>query len=373
MMKCVLVAVLGFAALCAGDVTVKGVTFTPEEETATLAAANQATFYTLHYTFDIYDYKATNIINGRFYPDLVKLSQVSGVTTYVLNLFKTQVNKVCPPLPADMSGTYSGVTFTNTQAVAALKAGNLASYRSLTEVADIYDYKVEAVFRARPLCTMAALDAVQGMDYTPLTLLRAFTDAPDDCYSNSDCTGTDRCVGIPYDLILSTGKCRSTAHIDGEGAQCSKDVPCKTGLYCAGLTMGADGTCVPSWMAGTFVPPPHGVHVAVPSDDTTNVGIVPVSGLASVPVDVVLAITMQGTLDLSSVRIIGEDPNGATAVYWDGPTATGSFPKFVSLQGMISRDDNVNGAWKIKVSNPGKAAQNGGVMTFSYFLSSRWD
>eukprot|EP01064_Diplonema_japonicum_P031114 TRINITY_DN546_c0_g1_i1.p1 TRINITY_DN546_c0_g1~~TRINITY_DN546_c0_g1_i1.p1 ORF type:complete len:374 (+),score=125.08 TRINITY_DN546_c0_g1_i1:50-1171(+) len=371
-----MLALLGLIAVCVADETVKGVTFTDAQAQATLDAANKATFYTLHYTFDIYDYKTNNIIAGRHYPSLTKLSQVSGVTKFVLNLFKTQVSKVCPPLPSDMSGNYKGVSFTNTQAVAAVKAANLASYESLTKVADIYDYKVEAIFRARPVCDMTALAAVDGMTHTPLKLLKGFY-SPDDCYTNDDCATGTRCFGIPHDKILSTGKCRPTARIPGEGAQCSSSSPCQSGLYCAGLLghpEGTEGNCVPEWMVGTFVPPKGKLTVAVPSDAvTTNEGFVPVWGLASVPVDVVLSLKTDGNLDYSSIKIVGVDPNGATATFWDGPNETGPFPEFRTLGGMISRDDSVNGAWKILVSNPGGAAQNGRVFTFSFFLSSRWD
>ncbi|HUH03942.1 MAG TPA: hypothetical protein VML75_18225 [Kofleriaceae bacterium] len=66
------------------------------------------------------------------------------------------------------------------------------------------------------------------------------------------------------------------------------------------------------------------------------------------------------------------DPNGAEAVLWDGPNQSGAFPgSFIAL-GQISRDDQVNGRWLLRIWNDSGRGL-GNLHGWTLTLNSRWD
>ena len=354
----------------AADVTVESVTFNDAEQVAVLDVVNNESFETLHYTFDIYDWKSQNIIDGRRYQNLQTLANVNGVTTFVLNLLKSEVNDICSPQPSQ-GGNYEGQSFTNSEAALTLKAANRAGVKSLTKVANIYESNAHNLFRARQICTMTELSQVSGVGYHVLRLLKKFVNRESGaCYTDADCTTSGNvCRGIPHDGILSTGKCVPYATITGEGSSCSATVSCPTGTFCSGLTMGwIQGNCRADWMAGDFSTPYYIRDINVATETQT---FFPVSGLASVPEDVVLTMDASAVTNSQDLKIVISDPNGSTATFWDGSVSTGSIPSTVNIFGSISRDDTINGQWTVTFTNTGSAA--GTIKDFSLHLTSRWD
>eukprot|EP01060_Flectonema_neradi_P037536 TRINITY_DN758_c0_g1_i1.p1 TRINITY_DN758_c0_g1~~TRINITY_DN758_c0_g1_i1.p1 ORF type:complete len:373 (+),score=100.34 TRINITY_DN758_c0_g1_i1:45-1163(+) len=368
-------AVLGslLSAVLAADVTVEGVTFNDAEQVAVLKVANEGSFETLHYTFDIFDRKAQNIIDGRktsSYTTLQQLAAIDGVTHYVLkNCFKAEVNDICAPQPPQ-GGKYGRYTFTDEEAALALKAANQANTKSLVEVANIYSTNTPNIFRQRQICTMADLAEVTGQDV--LRILRRFIRREEGaCYEDSDCSTGMRCYGIPHDGILSTGKCGSTANVPH--IECTETTPCPAPYVCSGLLMGWEqGTCRAEWQSGTFTTPYYISDIDVSSAKTGT--FFPVSGQATVPEDILMMLDGSAVTNPQDLKIILTDPNGhGIATYWDGPNegAGKTIPSSVRMLGSISRDDTVNGKWTVTITNAGSAT--GSITGFSLYLTSRWD
>ena len=356
-------------AAASASVTVEGVTFSDAEEVAVLEAVNKDSFETLRHTFDIYDWKVQNIIDNRHYSDLNKLSTIEGVTSFVLNLLKSEVNDICAPQPSQ-GGVYDDQTFTNTEADLTLKAANRASHKSLTKVANLYNSNSFNLFKSRQMCTMNDLSQVYGVNFHVLRILKRFINREDGaCYLNSECSSGMVCRGIPSDGILSTGKCVPSGNVAGEGNSCSATVSCPTGTFCSGLAMGwVEGTCRAAWKAGDFSTPYYITDADVSYATQT---FFPVSGLATVPEDIVLTMDASGITNPQDLKIVLSDPNGATATYWDGSVSTGPIPSSVNMIGSISRDDEVNGQWTVLFTNAGSAS--GIITNFALHVSSRFD
>ena len=359
--------------------TYHGVSFTADEETAVLAIANQASYETLHYTHTIFASKARTMIARRWYSDMAKLAALDKEVDdmdVVLSLLKTGANKKCA-VAAPMGGVYDHVLFSDAEAHHALQAANLQSYKALVEVADVYTYKAKNIFRARPICSMAELSAVQDITTTPMNLMKtAFTQEIRVCYSNEDCASTDRCRGTPFDGILTSGKCLEYATREGEGTTCEAERLCHpySGLVCS--LLGREGTCRKEELAGTFTSPAHVATVTIPSGvGSSATTFMAVSGLASVPEDIVLIQqTLQAVANPRSVRITVTDPNGSTGDFWKGTeelAIRNAIPSYGPVTGGISRDDTVNGKWTVTVTNIDGTAS--GSFRFNLYLTSRWD
>jgi subtilisin-like proprotein convertase family protein len=97
-----------------------------------------------------------------------------------------------------------------------------------------------------------------------------------------------------------------------------------------------------------------------------------VYGLASVPVDieVVARIDHPRRTDL---RVTLIDPNGAEAVLWDRTTELAEWNRSFVTSGGISRDDQVNGRWSLRVEDLVAGGGEGTLVSWSLFIVSRWD
>ena len=366
-MKMLFAALLACATCVAGDVTVEGVTFTPTEEAAVLAVVQGATFEVLHYQYDVYSSNSQNIIAARPIKDLQALAAVDGVSYFVLNLLKTKATQQCGVVGAQ-GGTYSGVTFTDAEATRALAAANLQSYKALVKVADLYTHKAQDLLRSRPVCTMSQLRSVPGFGYTPLNLVKTLSADPRTCFSNEDCTAPSKCRGKPFDGILSSGKCETPVVV--EGASCDNDKnKCPADLVCVGLVFN-DGRCQAAWFGGVFTPPAQVSSVSVPAVGVKASTFFAVSGLATVPVDVILRLDASDVGQPAGLKIVVTDPNGVSATYYDG-SATPTEPVPTSKRVPNSLDDTVNGEWKVTITNSG--VSSGSIKSFVLDLTSRWD
>ncbi|MEM9072200.1 MAG: proprotein convertase P-domain-containing protein, partial [Myxococcota bacterium] len=163
------------------------------------------------------------------------------------------------------------------------------------------------------------------------------------CLDTMGCAEGLRCFGRPNDGSSPYGQCVDPTPIPGEGDLCDRFSPCNDGLVCAGWTIFGEGICVPQWMAGRYR---DDVPEAIPAGGTIERGVV-VSGLASVPVDIEVTTHIVHPR-LSDLRVILADPNGTESILWDRTSELEEWSRSFALNG-ISRDDEVNGRWTLRV------------------------
>jgi hypothetical protein len=179
-----------------------------------------------------------------------------------------------------------------------------------------------------------------------------------DCRSNSNCRSGATCDGVPADGSTRFGKCHAVANIAGDGELCTTASRCKAGLRCNGLSMGSEGSCRPNWMSAVYT-----------KNNAGAVSSVIAYGLATVPEDIVVRARV-GNMNLATATLTLTDPNGTVATICSpaAPCTAAQLAAGVSAQG-ISRDDQVNGRWTLRVS--GVAAAK--IQSWSLSLSSRLD
>lgn len=200
---------------------------------------------------------------------------------------------------------------------------------------------------------------------TDCSITRPATEG-EDCLSHASCDTGLRCYGIPHDGSSSLGVCVDPTPEPGEGASCDRYSPCNDGLLCAGWTLWGEGICVPQWMAGRWG---GSLGTTIPESGAFN-ETVTVRGLASVPVDIEVQLHIDHPRR-TDLRVTLHDPNGDSAVLWDRTTDLDEYARSFVTTG-ISRDDAVNGRWRLEVEDL-VAGQTGTVESFHLFIVSRWD
>ncbi|MBO6940099.1 MAG: proprotein convertase P-domain-containing protein [Deltaproteobacteria bacterium] len=188
----------------------------------------------------------------------------------------------------------------------------------------------------------------------------------EDCTREVGCESGLRCQGVPRDGSGMFGKCIPTGNVAGAGESCDRFAPCQDDLICAGWTLWGSGNCEASYNAGRFE---SDGAIAIPDGGTIEPGIV-VYGLASVPVDieVVAQIDHPRPTDL---RLTLVDPNGSEAPLWDREELDG-YNRSFATEGAISRDDEVNGEWQLRVEDL-VTGETGTLTAWSLFIVSRYD
>ncbi len=192
----------------------------------------------------------------------------------------------------------------------------------------------------------------------------------DDCLDHAHCGDGLRCYGVPHDGSGHYGKCIDTTPIPGEGASCDQWTPCADGLICAGWTLWGEGTCNPQWMAQRFE-----FESSLAIHDVPAGGIAPwvvVYGLASVPVDIEVVVHIDHPRP-QDLRVTLVDPNGDSAVLWDRSPELAEWNRSFVTTGGISRDDEVNGRWHLRVEDMVAGGGEGTFLSWSLFVVSRWD
>lgn len=279
------------------------------------------------------------------------------------------------PSGADVLGVFDGVTFTVAEAERTLRVVNEESDAVLRYEVPLDTRAVNAIIAARPILSMGELADVYYVGTAMLTRLRTYVAVPEefgersDCRGDSDCPAGLRCIGAPSDGSSEYGRCYDPTSIAGQGAQCGATSDCNDGLICAGVTVYGYGYCNPAWMEDSFT---STTLRNIPQITTFPAATsVTVTGLATVPEDIWVEVDLRHS-DPHSLRIALMDPNGAEAILWDGPNQSGAFPgSFVAL-GQISRDDQVNGRWLLRIWNDGGRG-TGNLHGWTLTLNSRWD
>lgn len=186
----------------------------------------------------------------------------------------------------------------------------------------------------------------------------------EECLDTESCADGLRCQGRPHDESTPYGRCIDPTPIPGEGNTCDRWSPCNTGLVCAGWTIFGEGHCVPQWMAGRYRDDEGGAI-----DGTLERGLI-VNGLASVPVDIEV-VTHIVHPRLTDLRVTLLDPQGTESILWDQTSELEEWSRSYALNG-ISRDDNVNGEWTLRVEDV-VTGESGTLEQWSLFIVSRWD
>lgn len=206
------------------------------------------------------------------------------------------------------------------------------------------------------------------------------------CSGNDDCAEGLSCQGLA-DLpgVGRVGKCvqgdlgGDSGRLDGDCGPDSDACPFESGLVCSGLGAtpadDAVGFCRSIW-ATTLL---RDDAITSIEDNGTTDRTVHANGLASVPEDAILELGIEHE-DFSQIRIEMDDAGGEDfVVIFDGNDANdlASLPAtsgFVTLVRNVphSGDDEVNGAWTLRVIDRAAGAE-GAIIDWSLRLSSRFD
>lgn len=150
----------------------------------------------------------------------------------------------------------------------------------------------------------------------------------------------------------------------GYWEECGAHEECEENL-CVGLLSSDQGWCAEAWQANTFS---SSQVVAIPDGGPAASSDITVSGLASVPMDVIV------TLDIDHPRPqdlhVGlHQPGGAYAVLWNNHPSP---PSVVEQPLGVEFDNMVNGVWRLEVLDTA-TGEVGTIDGWSMWISSRWD
>ena len=158
------------------------------------------------------------------------------------------------------------------------------------------------------------------------------------------------------------------------GADCDDLTPCLPDAICAGAATWGSGLCFPAWMWGSF----PGTGGAIPDADSAGLAAaVEVTGLASVPMDIIVYVEIShpSPSDLTVLLLDPPDPSSGEpqqAVLWDQEQVSGETLSLTSIVKAISTDEEANGTWTLVVIDHAAGA-SGTLDSWTLELTSRWD
>ena len=237
------------------------------------------------------------------------------------------------PVADEWIGAWEGVDFTFEESVWTLDLVNTASYAHLDDHLD--KRAVDAIFENRPILTLDALSATYWVGPATMARLRS--------------------------LALE-----AHAPLPGPYESCDELFGCAEGLVCMGSTLWGWGWCESEDLAGTFYGP--GVGEIPDGDGEGVVSQVEVSGLASVPVDIVVTLDIDHA-DRGQLLVTLIDPNGDESPLW---VYESDATDVVYANQGITRDDRVNGTWTLHVADL-ETGTVGTLEGWELFIVSRWD
>ena len=235
------------------------------------------------------------------------------------------------PEGPDYVGQWEGVPFTMDDITATLKLANDASPAVLDRDVGLDIRAVQEILFARPIADMNELAEVKHVGPSALRVMRDYA-------------------------VLHSGA--------GVGEDCATTSDCSDGLVCLGeINWGTGIFCVDDSMYGDFGVEPS---LLIPSGGEV-VSTVEVSGLASVPVDVVLSLDIDHPRPADLVVTV-EHFLGYQQVVWQGDEAP---PSEVVIRAFPS-DDAVNGTYTLRVQDLG-SGEAGLLRSWSLYIVSNWD
>lgn len=160
------------AALTEGG-TWSGVTFTAEEATAVLDMANTATLSQLDHEMGLVSTAAKNMVSRRPLRTMLALDDVPYVGKAALKRLRGYVPS-WSVTPGGTAVTQSGVTFTTSETETVLEMINGADAALLDSTIGLDTRAVQGILAARPLGSLAALDALPYVGGNALNKLKDY-------------------------------------------------------------------------------------------------------------------------------------------------------------------------------------------------------
>ncbi|MCA9596467.1 MAG: proprotein convertase P-domain-containing protein [Myxococcales bacterium] len=150
------------------------------------------------------------------------------------------------------------------------------------------------------------------------------------------------------------------------GMECDAHSECQSGL-CAGLTLPylSHGFCMESWAANTFE---STTPLSISDDGAAVESTLPVSGLATVPMDVVVDLDIDHPRKQDLVVVLHQ-PGGAEATLWNHQANP---PSHIVAPSGIEGDNMVNGDWVLEIRDT-VSGESGTLKSWKMWLSSNWD
>jgi hypothetical protein len=285
---------------------------------------------------------AENLMAARPFANLATIAAVPLIGPSALKAFRGQARTWWfarasqQQNQAPLAGTFDGVAFDEATAKVALDVANTHSREQMV-AGGVYGNGASAIVGNRPYTSLAGVAAVAGV-------------------------GTSTMRGLHAYATSLLAPARGTA---GDGDECHATAECAVGLICAGTTHMEVGFCRPEWMAGTFT---DGTDVAIPDNATTITRSLEVTGLASVPEDVIVHVDIDHPRK-QDLRIVLVQPSSAESVVWH---AGSTGPATVVGPSGVEHDSNVNGTWTLQITDLGGGAA-GTLRGWSLELTSRFD
>ncbi|MEZ4222747.1 MAG: proprotein convertase P-domain-containing protein [Polyangiaceae bacterium] len=243
------------------------------------------------------------------------------------------------PQDGDLLGVYDNVAFTVNEANATLDFANSAEPQILDEAVGLDKRAVDSILAARPLQSMPHLASLYFVGHSAMLKLREYPKT------------------LPPPAPTGT-----TAN----GMDCHAHEECQSGL-CAGLTLPyySNGFCMEAWTANTFT---SAAPMSIPDDASSASSAIVVSGLATVPMDVVVDLEIDHPRK-QDLRVVLHQPGGAEAVLWNHQEAP---PTHIVAPSGIEGDNMVNGEWSLEITDT-VSGQAGTLKSWKMWISSNWD
>ncbi len=245
------------------------------------------------------------------------------------------------PTGDDVLGVYDDVAFTVDEAAATLELVNTASYDTLDIDVALDKRAVDSIMAARNVESMLQLEELYFVGHSAMLKLRDYpktapAPAPDP-------TGTTP-----------------------NGMECDAYSDCQSG-FCAGLLVPwlSRGLCMAPSTAGTFT---STTPIAITDDGNPIESTIPVSGLATVPLDVVVDLDIDHPRKQDLVVVLHQ-PGGAEAVLWDHEQNP---PSHIVAPPGIESDNMVNGDWVLEITDT-VTGESGTLNSWKMWLSSNYD
>ncbi len=238
------------------------------------------------------------------------------------------------PSGGDVLGVYDNVAFTVDEADATLAFVNGASYETLDVDVGLDKRAVDSIVAAGAVESVLQLSGLYFVGQSALLKLREY----------------------PKTLGGTTPN----------GMECDSHAECQSGL-CAGLTMPyySHGFCMEAWAANTFQ---SSAPVSIGDDGVAVTSTIPVSGLATVPMDVVVDLDIDHPRKQDLVVVLHQ-PGGAEATLWNHDANP---PSHIVAPSGIEGDNMVNGDWVLEITDT-VTGESGTLKSWKMWLSSNWD
>ncbi len=243
------------------------------------------------------------------------------------------------PTGGDVLGVFDDVAFTVDEATATLALVNTASYDTLDNDVGLDKRAVDSIVAARDVESMLELEGLYFVGHSAMLKLREY---PKTAPAPAPTGGTPN------------------------GMECDAYSDCQSG-FCAGLLVPwlSRGFCMDPSTAGTFT---STAPVAINDDGKAVESTIPVSGLATVPLDVVVDLDIDHPRKQDLVVVLHQ-PGGAEAVLWNHQQNP---PSHIVAPSGIESDNMVNGDWVLEITDT-VSGESGTLKSWQMWLSSNWD